>query len=125
MKLISPHKYGANFDESRNQRLADFLNELRPQSIGSFKPPNFDFLGPEFFQALNCHGESLTELKLVMSPIRLKIVIPVADLFFSNLSLRKDCTNLVSLSLDGELLWDTKFKESRHDGFRKTCAWLK
>lgn len=61
--LIS-HRDGTNSD----QDLADFLNELRPQSLESFEtmkcPDSLDSfetisyarIGPQSFQALSCHG---------------------------------------------------------------------
>lgn len=61
-------------------------------------------LGPQSFQALSCHGESLNELSLTLGKI-LKI------------SLLTGCTNLVSVSLAAECTTDLAILE--------TVAWLK
>lgn len=100
---------------------AAFLRELRPQSIESFKLPRFFNLGPQLFQAISRHGESLTELKLEMQQI--DSVLP--NLTIYNLSLLNGCTNLVSISLAGCKLSRNDLEVSGHDAFRKTCTWLK
>ena len=124
--LIS-HRDGTNSD----QDLADFLNELRSQSLQSFETmkcpdsvASFDTIrnakfGPQSFQALSCHGKSLTELKLIM----------LATDAGPQVSWLKCCTNLVSLSLAGGrglpnwVHWDLEGKH--HDDFFETLAWLK
>lgn len=92
-----------------------FLNELRPHSLESFENSSNCHVGPDLFQALNCHGESLNELTL-------KILPPET---ISNLWLLKGCTNLVSLSLDGNWLGTTETQQSRRWFFLETGAWLK
>lgn len=82
--LISHRK-----ERNSGQGLAAFLNELRPQSLEWFVTVSKIEFGPQCFQALSCHGESLVELKLdMLTPD----TIP-------KFSLLKCCTNLVSLSL--------------------------
>lgn len=79
-------------DSNSDQVLAAFLNELRPQSLESFKTCLYQTFGPQSLQALSCHGESLVELELKMSGLG---TIPTV-------SLLNDCTNLVSLLLTGD-----------------------
>lgn len=101
-------------DSNADRGLATFLNELRPQSLESFETfshPN----GPETFQSLSGHGESLIELKLNFIPQHA----------LTKLSLLKDCTNLVSLSLVGNRLFATDLENSYNDAFLETVAWLK
>lgn len=112
--LIS-HRNETNSD----QGLATFLNELCPQSLKSFESSNK--IGPRSFQALSCHGEMLTELKLdMLSP-------DIAP----KVSLLKCCTNLVSLSL-GDRWWvlgdrgrATSHHKIHNHAFLETVAWLK
>lgn len=108
--LISFHREGSIFDPSGQGRAA-FLNELRPQSIESFDSSNYCSLGPELFQALARHEESLTELKLQSSSQ-------------DNHALLKGCTNLVSLSLGGNWNSITEHDNWRNNAFRETFPWL-
>lgn len=108
--LIFLQRDGSNCDEG----LANFLNELRPHSLESLETFSNHGFGPESFQALSCHGESLIGLKLnVLWPEN----IP-------KLPLLKGCINLVYLSLAGN--WQTIDLEQTHnDSFLETVAWLK
>lgn len=89
--------------------MASFLNELRPQSLESFEAWSSHYLGRESFQALSCHGESLTQLKLSLV---------FSDANYQVLQLR-GCTNLVSLSLAGTA------RITDGDAFLEAVAWLK
>lgn len=95
--------------------LATFLNELRPQSLESFETFSYPHIGPESFQALSCHGDSLTELRLNYLP---SDTIPKVWLL-------KGCTNLVTLSLagNGRAIYD--LEASHNEAFLETVAWLK
>lgn len=72
-------------------------------------------MGPRSFQALNCHGESLVELKL--AHLSSDAVLQVF--------LLKDCTNLTSLSL-GKYYGDHIDLETEHNkAFHERVAWLR
>lgn len=98
-----------------NQGLVAFLNELRPQSLESFRTFRSQSLSPEIFPALSCHGESLIDLRLN--------VLPGGN--FPHVSLLKGCTNLVSLLLVGNRDYGTDLKFSQNDTLLETVAWLK
>ncbi|MCJ1423974.1 hypothetical protein MMC29_001861 [Sticta canariensis] len=100
-----------------SKRRAAFLNELRPQSLESFKTSTYQSPGPEILHALSCHGESLVELKLNVIPVCMRGPIP-------QFSLLKGCTNLVSLSLAGTEQY-TSLEKSHIDAFLEMVAWLK
>lgn len=93
------HRIDSKSSDPRDRGLvlAGFLNELRPQSIESFKISDWRGLGPSVFHALNRHGGSLTDLRFCLSPLRTS-----SGLMIPSLSLLKGCTNLVSLSLTGD-----------------------
>lgn len=112
MRLIS-HRSKEN--EPFDKDLSAFLNELRPHSLGSFETFNAWGFGPQSFQALSCHGKSLSELKLHMLP-------PDST---PHVSLLKDCTNLVLLSLAARELATIDLKKSHNDAFLAMVAWLK
>ena len=97
-----------------DQHFATFLDDLRPNSLESFEIISLSQIGAESFLALNCHRESLTELKLVGLEAD---AIPA-------MSMLKGCTNLISLSL-AENGAATQDLEKRHnDIFLETIAWL-
>lgn len=108
--LIYPHSLDGGFNPS----LAAFLTDLRPQSLESFETFSYNILEPETFRALSCHSESLTELKL--------------DMFRSDvmreISLLKDCTNLVSLFLGGNGVINEDMQRFELKAFMETVAWL-
>lgn len=95
--------------------VAAFLNELRPQSLKSFKTFSDHSFRPDISQALSCHGESLVELKLSVYPSG---TVP-------NVLLLKRCTNLVSLSLVGCGPYISELVNSDEDAVSETVAWLK
>lgn len=94
-------------DSNRDQDLAAFLNELRPQSLESFKTCPYERFGPQSLQALSCHGESLVELELRILGLG---TIPTV-------SLLNDCTNLVSLLLAGDKFTKIHLGGSYRDDF--------
>lgn len=95
--------------------MSAFLNELRPHSLESFETFNAWGLGPQSFQALSCHGKSLDELKIHRLP-------PDST---PQVSLLKDCTKLVSLSLAARELATIDLEKSHNDAFLAIVAWLK
>ena len=104
--------------------MAAFLSELRPQSLEKFDSTGEigSGVGPQSFQALNCHGESLVELKLAHLP---------SDAVFQ-VFLLKDCTNLTSLSLgkhvedmEDDIEGDIDFEIEHNKAFHETVAWLR
>lgn len=72
-------------------------------------------MGPQIFQALSRHEESLIELTLEMLP---PDAVP-------QISLLKGCTNLVLLSLSEYGLEPVDLEESHNDAFLEIVAWLK
>lgn len=105
--------YGWQKDDA-DQHLAAFLNDIRPQSLHSFEIFSVSQIGAQSFLALNCHRETLTELKL--NGIKAES-IPA-------LSMLKGCTNLTSLLLS-ENSTATQDLEKRHnDIFLEVVAWL-
>lgn len=102
---------GSNFDHG----VAAFLNELRPQSLESFKMYEYESFRPQSLEALSCHGESLTKLKFKILSTRTG----------PKLSLLKDCTNLVSLSVAANEPTTIDLEGSCKGEFLETVAWLK
>lgn len=125
--------YSSRSHSNSDPGLAAFVNELRPQSLESFKtvtshesrPQSFASLktftrhnvalAPEVFQALNCHGESLIELKLNVCTSG---AIPYVMLL-------RSCTNLVSLTLVGRELRSGRSRLEDSTNPLETVAWLK
>lgn len=98
-----------------DQHLAKFLNDIRPQTLQSFETFSASQIGAESFIALNCHRESLTELKL--NSIKAEAIPAIPML--------KECTNLTSLLL-AENGAATQDLENRHnDIFLEIIAWLR
>lgn len=108
-KLISPHRRWYSDED-----VAAFISELLPQSLQSFETKYCRSLGP-IFHALNCHAESLTELKLDSLTTDTILGIP----------LLKDCTNLVSLSLLDSHRYAVNLEKRYNDVFLEMAAWLK
>ena len=114
MILIYSYRHRSNFDPG----LAAFVNELRPQSLESFKTFTKHKIAtaPDVFQALNCHRESLIELKLNVCPSG---AIPYVMLL-------RSCTNLVSLTLVGRGHYSSRspLEYSSDANPLETVAWL-
>jgi hypothetical protein len=87
---------------------------LRPQSLESFEIFSTSQIGAESFLALNCHRETLTELKLMGIK---------ADAM-SALSMLKGCTNLTSLFLAENGVATQDLEKRHNDIFLETIAWL-
>ena len=98
-----------------DQALADFLNDIKPESLKSFTKLRHHRLGFQTFHALSCHADTLTELVLRWLPSRT----------LTRVSQLKRCTNLVSFSLGGDGMVSDAFDEVNRDGFLETVAWLK
>lgn len=95
--------------------MAAFFKGLCPQSLESFQASDCYNFGPQSFQALNYHGNSLTDLKLnVLMPHNVSLI-----------PLLRSCTNLVSLSLAGMAVFNNYFDDPTSDTFLETVAWLK
>ncbi|KAL6718381.1 hypothetical protein ACLMJK_004470 [Lecanora helva] len=97
-----------------DQHLATFLNDIRPNSLESFEIISTSQIGAESFLALNCHRESLTELKLVGLKAE---AIP-------SLSLLRGCTSLNSLSLAENGVATQDLEKRHNDVFLEVTAWL-
>ena len=96
-----------------DHQLATFLNDLRPRSLETFEIISYSNIGAESFLALNCHRESLTELKI-------NNVKPEA---MPALSMLKGCTSLTTLLLT-ETTGITDLEKTQHDVFLEIIAWL-
>ena len=99
---------------SADQHFATFLNDIRSNSLESFEIISASQIGPESFLALNCHRESLLELKLVGLKAE---AIPA-------ISLLKVCTKLTSLSLAENGVATQDLEKRHNDAFLETIAWL-
>lgn len=100
--------------DDADQHFATFLNEIRPQSLESFEIFSVSQIGAESFLALNCHRETLTELKL--NGIKAES-IPA-------LSMLKGCTNLTSLLLSENGVATQDLEKRHNDVFLEVVAWL-
>ena len=89
-----------------------FFNGLRENTLESFEIISFSNIGVESFLALNCHRDSLTELRL--SSLTSESVLALAML--------KSCTSLKVLHLED--LFGTDFEGAHHDIFLEVVAWL-
>lgn len=104
---------GARSGSDADHQFATFLNDLRPQSLETFEVISYSDIGAETFLALNCHRESLTELKI--NNIRAEAM--------SALSMLKGCTSLTTLVLT-EATGTTGLENSQNDVFLEVIAWL-
>ena len=100
--------------DDADQHFATFLNDIRPQSLESFEIFSISQIGAESFLALNCHRETLTELKL--NGVKAES-IPA-------LSMLKGCTNLTSFLLSENGLATQDLEKSNKDIFLEVVAWL-
>ncbi|KAI4162830.1 MAG: hypothetical protein LQ342_003547 [Letrouitia transgressa] len=101
--------------EDADQKFADFLNEIRPQSLESLEIFSYSGIGAESFLALSCHRDSLRELKLDSIS---------ADAMRS-LNMLQGCTNLTTLSLTDGSQISVDLKKSHNDVFLEVVAWLR
>ena len=98
-----------------DHHFATFLNDIRPNSLESFEIISTSQIGAESFLALNCHRETLRELKLVGLKAE---AIPA-------ISMLKGCTRLVSLSLAENGVATQDLEKRHNDIFLETVAWLR
>lgn len=98
-----------------DQQFATFLNELRPNTLESFEIISSSQIGAESFLALNCHRETLSELKLV--GIKADAIQAI--------SMLKGCTNLTSLSLAENGIATQDLEKRHNDIFLEIIAWLR
>ena len=101
-------------DEHADHQLARFFSGLRANSLESFEIISNSNIGADSFLALNCHRESLTELKL--SSLTADSVVALAML--------KGCTALKLIHME-DLLGTTDLEGTHHDIFLEIVAWLK
>ena len=94
--------------------MASFLNEIREQSLRSLETLSNSMIGPESFLALNCHGESLTELHLC----------GISADAMVQLNLLGECTNLVSLQLSEARSSTTDLEHRHNDIYVEVAVWL-
>ncbi|KAL8663397.1 MAG: hypothetical protein Q9202_003916 [Teloschistes flavicans] len=106
--------WGWNHDDA-DQKFADFLNEINPQTLESLEIFSYSAVGPESFLALSCHRESLTELKLNS----------VNETALQSLNMLAGCTNLTTLLLTDGSNRFIDLKNAHNDVFLETVAWLR
>ncbi|KAL8634991.1 MAG: hypothetical protein Q9228_007475, partial [Teloschistes exilis] len=106
--------WGWNHDDA-DQKFADFLNEINPQTLESLEIFSHSAVGPESFLALSCHRESLTELKLNS----------VNETALKSLNMLAGCTNLTKLLLTDGSNRFIDLKNAHNDVFLETIAWLR
>lgn len=109
MLLISLSTYRQHADA--DHQFATLLNDIRPQSLELFEMFSSSQIGAESFLALNCHRESLKELKL--NDIKAEAIPAI--------SMMRGCTSLTCLMM-AENERATQDLEKSH--FLETVAWL-
>ena len=93
---------------------AEFLQNLRPQSLETFEVFSSSNLDARSFLALNCHGSSLRELKIEN----------IKSEAMPALSLMKGCIALTSLYFS-ESTASTDLENNQNDTFLELIAWLR
>ncbi|KAL8946428.1 MAG: hypothetical protein Q9222_007180 [Ikaeria aurantiellina] len=106
--------WGWGHDDA-DQKFADFLNEINPQTLESLEIFSYASIGPESFLALSCHRNSLTDLKL-------NHINPLA---MQSLNMLAGCTNLQTLLLTDGTNRSIDLKATHNDIFLETIAWLR
>lgn len=101
-------------DPDADRHFATFLNDLSPNSLESFEIISTSQIGLESFLALNCHRESLSELKLVGTKAEA----------ISAISMLKGCTTVTSLSLAESGAATQDLEKLHNDSFLEIIAWL-
>lgn len=99
--------------DDRDQKLAKFLSDIRPQSLKALELIGDIGAGPETFLALNEHSKSLTELKICIS-----------DDALPHLSLLCGCTAIEVLEIDVDN-GTINLEKTQNDVFLETIAWLR
>lgn len=101
--------------EDADQKFADFLNEITPQTLESLEIFSHSGIAAESFLAFSCHRKALTELKLnSLTAVQLE-----------SLNMLAGCTNLTTLLLDGAGNDHVDLKHRHNDVFLETIAWLR
>lgn len=98
--------------DDRDHLLALFLSGMSPQSLTSLEIFRDAGIGPETFQALNIHAESLRELKLIMKSEALP-----------HLGFLAGCTAVETLKLE-DMEGYTDMMASQNDAYLALVAWL-
>ncbi|KAL8687733.1 MAG: hypothetical protein Q9218_006184 [Villophora microphyllina] len=106
--------WGWNHDDA-DQKFADLLNEINPQSLESLEIFSYSTIGAKSFLALSCHRESLTELKLNS----------INETALQSLNMLAGCTGLTTLLLTDGSNWSIDLKNAHNDIFLETVAWLR
>ncbi|KAL8715082.1 MAG: hypothetical protein Q9220_001039 [cf. Caloplaca sp. 1 TL-2023] len=106
--------WGWSHDDA-DQKFADFLNEINPQTLESLEIFSYTSVGPESFLALSCHRNSLRDLKL-------NHINPLA---MQSLNMLGGCTNLQTLLLTDGTHRSIDLKVTHNDVFLETITWLK
>ena len=101
--------------EGADQKFAEFLREIVPQTLESLEVFSFSSIEAESFLALGGHGDSLTELKLHSLN---------SDAMHS-LNKLKDCINLTTLLFTDGTNRNVNLKRGHPDIFQDIVAWLR
>ena len=103
-----------SIDHHADKKFATFLNNIRPQSLESFKLFSFSNIGAESFLALNCHCATLRELEIEN----------ISADAMPSLSMLQGCTSLTSLLLT-EATGNTNLESTQKEVFLEVIAWLR
>lgn len=113
-----PHLKSLSFYEwpspEADALFALFLRDIRPHSLEFLEVYSYSNIGSETFSALNCHSDTLTELKL-------NNIKSEAMPFLSQL---KGCTALTSLHLTEDTP-ATDLENNQNDVFLEIIEWLR
>ncbi|KAL8877287.1 MAG: hypothetical protein Q9198_004668 [Flavoplaca austrocitrina] len=97
-----------------DQKFADFLNEINPQTLESLEIFSLASIGAESFLALSCHRDSLKELKLNS----------INSTAMHSLHMLAGCTNLTTLLLTDATNRSVYLKMAHNEIFVEVVAWL-
>lgn len=97
----------------RDVDFADFLRNLRPHSLRMLETLRYIGVLSETFAALNCHSESLKDLRLCVGRESL-----------ADLSLLQGCTALEALRIEDEDTSNIDLEQTHNDTFTEITAWL-
>ncbi|KAL8821417.1 MAG: hypothetical protein Q9223_000520 [Gallowayella weberi] len=106
--------WGWTHDDA-DQELANFLNEINPQTLESLEIFSYSCIGIESFLALSCQQESLKELKLGSIDANA----------MQSLNMLAGCTKLTTLLLTDATNRSIDLKNAHNDVFLEVVAWLR
>jgi hypothetical protein len=101
--------------EDADQHLGSFISALPPNSLTALEIIGSNDVHVQTFTALNTHQASLTSIKL--SSLKSEAI--------RSLSLLKECTNIQTLELQGDVTAAIDLEATENDVFLEVIAWLK